>query len=230
MNFETLLSLSRPPLAIGLLAAPPSGIAPWQGAVPAGCSFWSLAMSGRSFYTAAPDHRNCAIGAHTHGLTAPDGGAALHDTLGFMVSSGYLRMEEVPGIPVFANPPQYIAYAPLESAPFSPDLVLIAAKPSSAMLLYEAAVRAGAAHALTNALGRPACAVLPLTLAQQSATLSFGCKGNRTFTGLPDGELYFCVPGAKWESVAAALTSIHAANETMGRHYLQHQSRFPILA
>lgn len=187
-------------------------------------------MKGQAFYTAAADHGHCAIGAYTHGLTPPEGAAALEDTLGFMVSSGYLKMEEVPGIPVFARPPRYVAYAPLETAPFPPDLVLVAAKPSSAMLLYEAAVRAGAAHALTNALGRPACAVLPLTLAQQSATLSFGCKGNRTFTGLPDDELYFCVPGAKWESVGAELTSIHAANETMGRYYLQHRSQFPIVA
>ena len=147
-----------------------------------------------------------------------------------MLSAGYLRREEVPGIPVFAHAPQSIAYAPLEMAAFPPDLVPVAAKPSSAMILYEAAVRAGAALAATSALGRPACAVLPLTLAQQSATLSLGCKGNRTFTGPPDDELYFCVPGAKWESVSAEVSSLHAANKTMGGHYLRHLSQFPIVA
>jgi hypothetical protein len=43
--------------------------------------------------------------------------------------------------------------------------------------------------------------------------------GNRTFTGLPDEELYVAVPGDKWQSVVATLNDILHANEAMGTYY-----------
>ena len=54
--------------------------------------------------------------------------------------------------------------------------------------------------------------------------VSFGCKGNRTFTGLPEEELYLAIPGAKWEAVVAAAAGIVAANGTMEAHYKAHQA------
>ena len=103
---------------------------------------------------------------------------------------------------MLANAPAFVAYAPMTdgqaSAKFPVDVVVIAARPASAMLIYEAALRSGAGEALTHALGRPACAVLPLSLQSGKAALSFGCKGNRTFTGLPDDELYLAIPAANW--------------------------------
>jgi uncharacterized protein (DUF169 family) len=89
------------------------------------------------------------------------------------------------------------------------------------MIIYEAALRAGAGDALTHALGRPGCAVLPLSVNAGSTALSFGCKGNRTFTGLPDEELYVAVPGRKWRDVEDALESILKANSAMETYYRQ---------
>src|SRR6476620_8336623 len=83
-------------------------------------------------------------------------------TVKLMVREEYLRMEEVPCSPTLQKSPAYICYAPIDAAPFPHDLVLIAAKPSAAMLIYETALRAGAGAALANTLGRPACAVLPM--------------------------------------------------------------------
>ncbi len=229
-DLEKLLGLSSPPVAVGLLDAPPSGMARWEGgAAPAGCSFWRLAMRGRAFYTEPSDHWNCAVGAYTHRLAegAPEG--QLEEALGLMTGAGYLRMGEAPGIPVLERAPRYLAYAPAGEAPFTADVVIVAAKPAAAMLLYEAALRAGLAEGPVEGLGRPACAVVPFALARKRAALSFGCKGNRTFTGLPDEEMYFCVPGPAWDPLLEALGEIGAANDAMGQYYAQRRTLFPIL-
>jgi uncharacterized protein (DUF169 family) len=221
-ELQAALGLSKPPIAIGFLNEAPEGVAAWSGgAVPAGCSFWRAAMDGQTFYTVPSDHYNCAVGAYTHGITLP----ALNDTVGFMVHSGYLQMKEVPSIPVLPQAPAFVAYSPVNgTAKFPVDLVVIAARPASAMLIYEAALRGGAGDAVTQSLGRPACAVLPLSLKSGMTSVSFGCKGNRTFTGLPDEELYLAVPGAKWDALVTAAAEIVAANGTMGAHYSQHKA------
>ena len=74
----------------------------------------------------------------------------------------------------------------------------------------------------TPALGRPGCAILPLALNSGSSALSFGCKGNRTFTGLPDQEMYISIPGVKWDAFVSAMGEIVKANATMGAHYEAH--------
>src|SRR5262249_19650236 len=144
----------------------PQGMEKWTGgAVPAGCVFWREALNGRSFYTTQGDHYNCAVGAYTHSIALPaDRGSQLNDTGTFMGTNRYLLMEEVPGIPTLETAPKFVAYAPVDAAAFRPDIVLIAAKPAAAMLIYETALRSGAGPGLANTLGRPACAVLPLAL------------------------------------------------------------------
>jgi len=227
-SLQEVLGLSALPIAIGFSDQPPAGLSKWtEGAKPAGCSFWREAMKGRSFYTEPADHYNCAVGAYTHSIALPaDRGSQLEDTVKFMVLKEYIRMEEVPGIPTLEKTPAYISYAPVDQASFKPDLVLIAAKPSAAMLIYETAVRSGAGATLTNALGRPACAVVPLTAKTGFATLSLGCMGNRTFTGLSDDELYVCIPGAHWPKMVSKLTEIGKANSDMQQFYKNHQAQF----
>lgn len=231
-SVQQLLGLSSPPIAIAFLDSPPAGISKWEaGAVPAGCNFWKLAMEGKSFYTVPADHYNCAIGTHTHAIALPPERAKeLEETVGFMVANNYLEMKEVPGIPVLDKSPAVVAYGPASAAAFAADVVVIAANPGAAMVLYEAALRAGAGNALTNVLGRPGCAALPLTKSTGVAALSFGCKGNRLFVGLPESEMYFMIPGAKWPAVAAQVESIAAANAAMATYYQAKQSQFPILS
>src|SRR5258708_9708224 len=101
-TLKQTLGISRQPTAMGFFEEAPAGLEKWNdGAVPAGCAFWSAAMDGRSFYTVPSDHYNCAVGAYTHNIPLPaERGSALSDTIGFMVSGGYLQMAEVPMIPV----------------------------------------------------------------------------------------------------------------------------------
>src|SRR3970040_519124 len=198
-----LLGLGKPPIAIGFFESPPPGVPRWEGGpVAAGCVFWEKAMSGQTFYTLPSDHYNCAVGSHTHRIALPAERAhELNDTIVFMAENNYLAPAEVPGIPTLARSPGAVVYGPMEGTRFNSDVVLIAAKPAQAMLIYEAAIKAGAGSAVTNALGRPACAVLPLTMASRQTSISLGCKGNRTFTGLPDEEMYVSIPADRSQAV-----------------------------
>ena|SRR5579863_1607231 len=218
--------LSKQPIAVGFFDEAPAGVERWNGgAVPAGCSFWCEAMGGRTFYTVPADHYNCAVGAYTHNIPQPpDRSTALNDTVEFMIKCGYLQISEVPMIPVLPKTPQYVAYGPAAERRFRADVVLIAARPAAMMLIYEAALRCGAGNIVTRALGRPGCAVLPMALNSGTSALSLGCKGNRTFTGLPEDEMYLAIPGAKWDAVVEALRTIASANATMESHYKQHEA------
>ena len=89
------------------------------------------------------------------------------------------------------------------------------------MLLFEASVRAGAGDPAATILGRPGCAAVPQAANSGRTALSFGCIGNRTYTGLPDSELYLAVPGASWDAVAAVVEEIVDANASMEAHYRQ---------
>jgi uncharacterized protein (DUF169 family) len=220
-DVTALLGLRKPPIAVGYFSTPPAGLARWSGGpVPAGCMFWQKAWDGAAFYTVPADHHNCAVGAYTHRIPLPAERAhELEDTVGFMVRNQYLDMAEVPGIPTLETSPAVVAYAPVAAGAFPPSVVLVAARPAQAMLLYEAALKAGAGDPLLNVLGRPGCGVLPLAVGGQTAALSFGCRGNRTFTGLPDEELYVAVPGDKWDAVVARLAETIAANQAMGGYY-----------
>ena len=222
-----ILGLSKPPIAIGFFESPPAGVPRWEGgSVAAGCAFWDKAMQGQTFYTVPSDHYNCAVGSYIHKIALPAERAhELNDTLAFMAENNYVPTSEVPGIPALAKSPGAVAYGPADGAAFNPDVVLIAAKAAQAMLIYEAAIKAGAGNALTNAMGRPACAVLPLTTTSGQTSISLGCKGNRTFTGLPDEEMYVAIPGDKWEAVIEKLTETHAANLAMGKYYSNRETQ-----
>jgi uncharacterized protein (DUF169 family) len=166
------------------------------------------------------DHFGCAVGSFVARIDLPpERSQELPETVGFMVANRYIEMSEIPGIPRLDKTPAIIAYAPVESAPYKPDVVLVAASPAIAMLLYEAALRAGAGNALANILGRPGCAVLPLTQTSGAASLSLGCKGNRTYTGLPDGELYIAIPGSQWDRVLEKFDEIRTANAAIGEYH-----------
>jgi hypothetical protein len=88
------------------------------------------------------DHYNCAVGSHTHRIALPAERAhELNDTIVFMAENNYVATAEVPGIPTLAESPGAVAYGPMEGARFNPDVVLIAANPAQAMLIYEAAIK-----------------------------------------------------------------------------------------
>ena len=220
------LGLTRRPVAIAFRDTPPPGVKQFSGAEPSGCSFWRLAMEGRTFYTVPADHYNCPVGAHTHNIPLPSERAGeLPQVLEVMTGLGYLKMDEVPGIARLPKTPGAIVYAPLGDTPVEPDVVLFIGPPGRLMLLQEAALRAGVA-ARVPFLGRPTCMALPAALAGGTVA-STGCIGNRVYTGAGDDELYVAVPGRDISRVTEETETIAKANAALADY---HRGRRAALA
>jgi uncharacterized protein (DUF169 family) len=217
-RFQEILRLKHRPVAVSFPDQPPASVEKFTGVEPSGCSFWRLAGAGRTFYTVPSDHYNCPVGSYTHKIEPPqDRAGELMNILGTMTSLGYLKMEDVPGIPVLPKAPKNIVYAPLGDTPLDPDVVLIAATPASLMLLEEAALRAGVAAKLPL-LARPTCMAIPAAMAGGVVT-SAGCIGNRVYTDLDDGELYAAIPGTALQAVADELQTIASANQALAEYH-----------
>lgn len=224
-RLQEALSLPRRPVAVAFRDEPPAGVPKFTGTEPSGCSFWRLAAEGRTFYTVPADHANCAIGSHTHNIPLPpERGQELEQTLSFMTGIGYIRMEEVAGIPQLPRTPGAVVYAPLGDMPVEPDVVLFAGRPGKIMLLHEAATRAGMAARLPL-MGRPTCMALPAALTS-GVVLSAGCIGNRVYTDLGEDELYMAIPAKDLSRIAGEIDGILAANERLFEYHSARRREF----
>jgi uncharacterized protein (DUF169 family) len=225
-RLSDILRLTRRPVAVSFREQAPAGVSKFTGTEPSGCSFWRIAAEGRTFYTVPGDHYNCPIGSYTHNIALPqDRAKELEQTLTLMAGIGYIKMEEVPGIPRLPTSPAVVVYAPLGDTPGDPDVVLFVGRPGRVMLLQEAAMRAGVAADLPL-LGRPTCMALPAALAH-GVVVSTGCVGNRVYTDVGEDELYVTVRGSDVSRVADELLTIVDANAKLTEY---HRGRRETLA
>ena len=216
------LQLTRRPVAVAFLDGPPAGVPRLPGAQPSGCTFWSLAAQGRTFYTAPEDHYNCPIGSYTHHIPLPqEREHELSDTLSLMTDLGYLRMAEVPAVPRLEKTPAATVYSPLGNTPVDPDAVIVTGNPGGMMLLHEAATRTGVSF--TSLLGRPTCMAIPAAITSGMAS-SLGCVGNRLYTGLGDEEFYSVVRADKLAAIAGEMATITAANVMLTKYHRERRA------
>jgi uncharacterized protein (DUF169 family) len=186
-------------------------------------------VQGEAFYTEASDHFGCPIGAHTHNVAVPpEVGKQLEGLISTMVGLKYLKMADVPSIPRRKTAFGVAVYAPLASAPCDPDVVLVRGNVRQLMLLAEAAQSAGVVGD-SPTLGRPTCAVLPLAIETARTATSFGCIGNRVYTGLGDDEGYFAIPGAHLATVVTSLATIVNANRELEKFHKARAASPPTL-
>jgi uncharacterized protein (DUF169 family) len=220
------LQLTRRPVAVAFLDEPPAGVRRLPGAQPSGCTFWSLAAQGRTFYTAPEDHYNCPIGSYTHHIPLPkEREHELSDTLSLMTDLGYLRMAEVPAVPRLEKTPAATVYSPLGNTPVPPDAVIVTGNPGGLMLLHEAATRTGVTF--TSLLGRPTCMAIPAAISGGMAS-SLGCVGNRIYTGLADEEFYSVVRADKLEMIASEIATITAANVILTQYHRERRDSITV--
>jgi uncharacterized protein (DUF169 family) len=218
-QLQALLGLRTAPVALAFRSAAPTGIPRVSATGPSGCSYWKRAAAGETFFTEAKDHYNCPIGAYTHGVDLPqERMQELEGVLGTMFSLGYLRQEELPGIPRQEVAFGVALYAPLARASFEPDVVLLCGNARQMMLLAEAAEAAGVG-AGGGLMGRPTCAAIPEAMRSQHGVASLGCIGNRIYTELRDDELYFALPGKHLKSVTEKLSTIIEANRQLESYH-----------
>jgi uncharacterized protein (DUF169 family) len=227
-QLQDLLGLRNKPVALTFQPAPPANIPRVNAPGPSGCTYWKYASQGRTFWTEAADHYNCPIGSYTHGIDLPpERSKELTDVLGTMFSLGYIRQEEVPGIPRRQEQFGVAVYAPLADSPLDPDVVLVCGNAKQIMLLSEAAQAAGVGAA-TGLMGRPTCAAIPLAMSTQTGVASLGCIGNRVYTAMADDELYFAVPGKQAEAVASKLADMVKANQTLEGYHRERLQMIPV--
>jgi len=131
-----------------------------------------------------------------------------------MISLEYLHGDEVASIPHRDQPMHVAAYAPLADAPFAPDVVIVRGNARQLMLVSEAARSAGIFGG-GDIMGRPACAMIPQAMQTAGAVASFGCIGNRVYTGLADDEFYVSVPGSGLSRTLERLAVIINANQQL---------------
>ena len=223
-RFVSAVKLERRPVAVTYLERAPDGVKQFEGSEPSGCSFWRLAADGKTFYTVPEDHFNCAVGAYTHNIAlSPEREQETGITLKMMFDLGYVKPEEVSQIPRLSKTPAVVVYSPLGEAPVAPDVVLFACRPRSAMLLNEAANRAGVASGVP-ALGRPTCMALPASL-QHGAIFSLGCIGNRVYTDLSEDQMYFVVRGQDLQAIAGALEVVNSANAVLSDYAMGRRQK-----
>lgn len=219
------LSLSTPPVALTFVAEAPQGIPAAPNPRPSACSFWRDAEQG-VFYASAAAHFNCPIGAMVMGFPLPEETTAqLGGLMGMMCECAYLDPEEADKVPSMGKASAGIVYGPLAEHPMTPDLVLLWLSPKQAMLYNEAAGSANWAAPPAAITGRPACAALPLAAASGTPTMSFGCIGMRTFTGVADDRMLAVVPQDHLAAFTDAVERAHTANDTMSAFYQHHKQQ-----
>ena len=135
-----------------------------------------------------------------------------------MVDLEYLKMEEVSQFPTRNTPLKVAVYAPLDAAPMPPDVVLVRGNARQLMLLAETAQAAGVAGT-GPVMGRPTCAVVPEAINAARTSASFGCAGNRVYTGAGDNEAYFAIPGAQLRALEEKLAVIVGVNRELEKYH-----------
>jgi uncharacterized protein (DUF169 family) len=218
-SLSELLQLTSTPIAISFVDAPPADVPHVTHVEPAGCGYWRRAAAGEVFFTVADDHKRCPVGAHTHNVTlSPAEQDELMGLVKTMVGLSYLKMEDVPQIPTRKTPMQVAVYAPLALAPVPPDVVLVRGGARQLMLLAEAAQAAGFAGTGAT-MGRPTCAVLPEAINSERTAASFGCVGNRVYTGAGEDDAYFAIPGPMLRALEEKLAVIVNANNALEKFH-----------
>jgi uncharacterized protein (DUF169 family) len=68
-------------------------------------------------------------------------------------------------------------------------------------------------------MGRPTCAVLPEAINSARTAASFGCIGNRVYTGASDTDAYYAIPGEHLGAVEEILALIVRANQELEKFH-----------
>jgi uncharacterized protein (DUF169 family) len=213
-TLQESIGLASPPIAICFADNMPEGVAKWTDRAPAGCRFWQEAAN-QVFATSASDHSLCAIGMFTHNLDTTEAeDIDRGDALKVFADLGYVREQDIPGIPVLGRRAAYVIYGPLESIPLMPDVVLLFGTAGQMLILSEACQQVEGG--LPPAMGRPACAIVPQTFNTGRAALSLGCCGARAYLDVLTEEVaLWALPGSKLNLYLERLVALAEANSVL---------------
>jgi len=228
-RFTQLLQLKQPPIGLAFVETIPESIPHTNKRVPSACTFWRLAEQD-VFYATAEDHQNCPIGMMTMGFTMPEASQQRAQALvQTMADIQYFSPAEVAALPVVDKPHQGIVYGRLDQLPVEADVILCILDTQQAMLVAEAMGNMNWLHqGGQSAFGRPTCAVIPRALKTGTTSMSFGCVGARTYTGLTPSELVLTLPGPDFAGLVERLEITVAANAALAPFHQQQKESFSV--
>jgi len=217
------LKLRVGPVAVCISDEAPQGVPEPAQPAAAGCVFWERGAQG-AFVTSPKDHGNCAVGMYTHHM--PLGAAQqtdLNDCLSVFGELGYVRPEDVAGIPVLKQEAKYVTYAPLASTPALPSAVLLFADSRQSLAITEAVQQVE--PAAPPALGRPACAIIPQVINTGKPALSLGCCGARAYLNvMTDDFALWALPGVRIAEYAERIKALAQANQILTQFHKLRRS------
>ncbi len=207
------LGLEKSPVAIKLVINEsdiPEGIPKIEESI-RHCAMVQKAAQGATFYSTV-EEQSCKGGAGAIGLMNPPEKVKtgeMYYSLGRFSSLGSSKrtVDAIPKIEPIMNA---IAYAPLETAPYDPDVVVIICNPEQAMQLAQAMVytlggRFEADFAGIQSICADAVAG-PYTTKRPNITL--GCSGSRKYAGIRPDEVIIGLNGENIGCVVNALEAI----------------------
>ena len=155
---------------------------------------------------------------HHMPLTTPAQQEDLNTCLKVFGDLGYVRPEDIPGIPVLKEEAKYVTYAPLASTPVPPSTVLLFANSRQSLAITEAVQQVE--PGIPPALGRPACAVIPQAINTGKPALSLGCCGARAYLDVfTDDFALWALPGNRIADYAARIKVLADANTILTKFH-----------
>jgi uncharacterized protein (DUF169 family) len=221
------LQLKHPPIGLAFIEYVPENVQHTTKGVPSACTFWRLAEQG-VFYATPEDHKECPIGMMTMGFVMPEADQERAQALvGTMASVQYFSPAEVSALPIVKKPHQNIVYGRLDQFLIEADVVLCIIDTQQAMLIAEAIGNANWLQAGgQSAFGRPTCAIIARTMQTNQISMSFGCIGARSYTGLTASELVLTVPGSEFAGFVERLQTTVEANAALVPYHQGQKARF----
>ena len=180
------------------------------------CQMVSLARKeGRIFYSTVENHE-CVGGAWSLGLREISESlktGEFYFRLGKFESAAACK-RTIDQIPHLESGTTYATmYAPLEKAPFAPQVILIVAPPRTMLKLAQATLYllGGRVHAQFSGIQSICADATAQTYLTGTANYSLGCDGSRKFSGIEDGEMVMGFPEEMLPQMVRAVEIVTAA-------------------
>jgi uncharacterized protein (DUF169 family) len=230
-ELTSLLNLDVAPLAITFGDEAPEGVDAFDepmseptedgrsGRVAASCVFW-MKGAERTFTTVAADHGNCSVGRMTHGFATLDEVAENSDVAA-LFDSGWVGMDDVPGIPVVSKRYSHVTYGPLAETPIDPDVVFLRLNPKQIMVLNDALPDMAIE-------GKPQCHIIAMAKEHNTVAASIGCMLSRVRTEMGNHEMTCAIPGRALAGVLEKLKRAEAIDDTVAAYAARDKRRFRV--
>ena len=215
LRIKDQLGLDKSPVAIKLVSNNeniPEGISKIEGNF-RHCEMVQKALKGEIFYSTAKEQQLCN-GAGALGLTEPSAkvkSGEMHYSMGKFSSLESAR-RTVNAIPRVDTVMEAVVYAPLETTPYTPDVVIIICNPQQAMRLSQSIVYtlndrfvadfAGIQSLCGDAVAGPYNSKRP--------NITLGCDASRKFAGIKPYEV---IVGMNGEDIGFIVNALDELNE-----------------